>query len=569
MAKKKNAGCFLIEIKNNSNLLDIVESWKNNDSQSTFSPTGAFHSFEGTLHSLNGNEQAFSIQVGETIWEGKPSLIMIINDVTRIKLNYQELSKHKDQLLATVSHDLRTPLNGILGLVECLIEEINILWIKEKLLIVQISARLLLSMINDILDFSMINEGKLRLNKHFFNVKALVLETIKMIEIQAKLKELKITFDCQLQNEIIFSDANRLRQVLLNLIGNAIRFTEVGKISVRVREETHVKFIKESLSSKTLFSLPNEDETSQRNNSDLRLMEIFDVEKPRKILFEVEDTGIGIPKEKLKNLFKLFGKLEYQNKDINQCGIGLGLAISQSLVRKLNENTTGEKIRVKSDPGRGSRFFFCILSPDIAEIEGDIAIEHKKSQGGVIHKFSKSFKSMTNCKENSTKNSGNELNGSSRGSLNYESLSNFESTSLLRVLAVDDDPINLVVISNYLSKPSSKYLFKLKTAHNGLQALNLVRSKAEKFDLILMDCNMPVLDGYQASIKIRKLMNSGEVNRMPIIAVSANAANLDKELCFKCGMDSFLTKPLRRVDLIDEIEKQMREVLYSEKKYFK
>jgi signal transduction histidine kinase/CheY-like chemotaxis protein len=478
--------------------------------------------------------------------------MLIINDISTIKNYYKELGDHKDHLLATVSHELRTPLNGILGMLDLSIEETKEQQTKERLEITQISAKLLLNMINDILDFSLISKGKLSLNIDKTDVTVLVAETIRILELQANMKGLKIVFEHSVRNRFVKTDHNRLRQVLLNLIGNAIKFTEKGVITVRIKESNEAIIDRD-------FSVMFEDSGGFDSNmyaafgkveSDCELLNIYEGESLSVFHFEVEDTGIGIDRENFQSLFMLFGRLDNPHKNLNRNGVGLGLAISQSLVKRLSAKTgKTEEIKVQSQVGVGSRFFFRLglLCRDPED----------QSNDGLHYSSIKGIEPQSNCLSNTVKLIKRTPPEFTKG------LSNPAKMESINVLAVDDDQINLIVITSYLIKSDheKEIKYNLTTASNGANAIEIVNEKLKKgifFDVVLMDCNMPIMDGYEASRILRDMIFKGIIPDIPIIAITANVGNSDKRLCLDNGMDYFLAKPLKRADLLNEIKNSLR-----------
>jgi two-component system, sensor histidine kinase len=365
------------------------------------------------------------------------------------------------------------------------------------------SANLLLFMINDILDFSQIKNGKLRLNLTDFRAYDVVKEVSKLIKFQAKRKGLE--FILKKSNNyhkdiIINSDPNRVKQILLNLLGNALKFTTKGQIiiSIEVLEEV-VK------SEKNLITITQE-------------------EKPRKIKISIQDTGCGIKKEDIPRLFNLFGRLENpESIKINPNGIGLGLAISQNLVERLNPNQEHNKIYVRSHYGEGSCFWFFLNEKIISDT--DELLSERLTQ---LSEYQTKFFGMKpfNSTENNKKN----------------------------VLVVDDDQINLTVISTYLEKIKG---FSFKTAFNGQEAVKMVKEATRSnkpFDFIVMDCNMPVMNGFDATRKILKMINKGKVPPLKIIAATADTSKAEHDLCLKVGMKSVLVKPFTMNDLSKILE---------------
>jgi CheY-like chemotaxis protein len=388
-------------------------------------------------------------------------------------------------------------------------------------------------MINDILDFSQISNGKLRLNYINFPVGAVVKEVTKLIKFQAKKKGLKFEFVNKLftsdksTDMTICSDPNRLKQILLNLLGNALKFTSAGFLRITIER------ISEGI-----------------------------------VHFQVDDSGCGIKKEDIGKLFRLFGKLETdESMNVNQTGVGLGLAISQSLVRLLNRNMPDSEIKVHSELGKGSSFFFRLISKEKERM-------HTRNQAR-LRQESKIYDDKARLfseedlieedEEYMIEKSG--INSASR-SLNF--VGSFlgklqENGSQVpvhrRILIVDDDQINILVATNYLQQYPN---FLFEVAYNGAEAVETVVKTARQkiyFDAILMDCNMPVLDGFEATKRILDLVQKEVIPYVPIIAATANASQNDYENCFKAGMIEYISKPFKRQELFNKLN------IVFEKKY--
>ena len=414
----------------------------------------------------------------------------------------QNLDEYKNRLLATVSHDLRTPLNGLLGILEVVTPQISEQEAKNSLIIAQRSGNLLLYMINDFLDFSQIIYKKIRLNLELVNIHEIIKETAELIEFQAKKKNL--AFLVNLNNVPIdfkiYIDGNRIKQILLNLLSNALKFTQQGFIKLSV------KMIKE------------------KPNSTLK--------------FSVKDSGIGIKESDKPKLFRLFSKLDQKDKEINKTGVGLGLTISQNLVKLLDGNNE-RGIGLKSEKGAGSKFWFFVSSKDDEEEDVFSRPESLKIKLPFIKPYTSSNSNLNSEKEILMKNTGTPVH------TRFLPLAYKEK----RILIVDDDLINILIAQKYLEFYGLNYL----TAHNGQEAFETVKTdiikKEYSITLILMDCNMPILDGFQASVKILKFLKDEGLPEMPIIAVTANVEVADREKCYQAGMKKLLTKPVKRKDL--------------------
>ena len=443
----------------------------------------------------------YEIKIIKVYWEDSICLLLVLNDNTnafRIS-ELRNLNTYKNQLLASVSHDLRTPLNGLNGMLELSIEKTENTIVRTYLELAKKSASFLGYLVHDILDFSLINFKKLRLNIEEVNVKQIITEMMSLIEFQATEKHIELFFDCECENIFpIFSDITRIKQILLNLLSNALKFTHKG-------------FVKVSLKSESLFD---------------------------RILYKisVQDTGIGIKQEDLGKLYHLFGRLEDQ-ENINRTGIGLGLTISKKISKLLCPEKS-EGLDVESIYGIGSTFSFYLGSLEkentinearfnLEKVGEEHYIFDKQIDEEVFSPFQYRF--IEECERLNTGISS--------------------SSTRRKILVADDDLMNLMIAEQYLK------IFNWKSirAINGKEAYELVEQdiKSEKNEicLVLMDCNMPVMDGFQASLKIQNFCKKMKREKMPILAVTANATAADVGLCKAAGIDYFLEKPMKRYEL--------------------
>ena len=365
------------------------------------------------------------------------------------------------------------------------------------------SSNLLLYMINDFLDVSQISNGSLRLNYEEFSLVNMIKDVSKLIKFQAKNKGLKFIFSNNIDPSDplgkIISDQNRLKQVILNLLGNALKFTQSGSIKITVSKAKGA----------------GDDE--------------------KKYLIEVEDTGNGIAPEDKSKLFQLFGKLD--NPDHirnNPTGVGLGLAISQNLVRIMNNHLPEEEIKVTSELGTGSCFYFNIISQGTIFGECSLEIASEKP-------FRESYLNISKYSDNI-------------GRILENSNESFRDIKIKKILVVDDDQINIMVMNAYLNAFSCKF----DCVFNGKQAIEKIESQAKSqffYDIIIMDCNMPVMDGFQATRKIRKLVADGILPDITIIASTANTSPKDYESCFLAGMNDYISKHFSKDDLTSILAK--------------
>ena len=370
----------------------------------------------------------------------------------------------KSQFLATMSHEIRTPMNGVLGALDLLRR--SQLDVDQRRLVrtAASSGASLMSILNDVLDHSKIEAGKLSLQYQPMSLNAMSLSVIALFRANAEGKGLTLRLDLSPElDDWVIGDAQRLKQVLLNLVGNAIKFTERGGVTLKLSPQ--------------------------------RAPESW-----AGVLFEVSDTGIGMEAGALANLFQPFHQVD-GTRNRRRGGTGLGLAISQRIVEAM-----GSHIEVKTQPGRGSRFRFAL------SLELDRSSEHAPPSDSAM------------------------------GGLD-------SAVPLLgRVLVVEDNDVNRMIAREMLLS----FGLSVLEASDGLQALELL--ELQTVDLVLMDCQMPVMDGYAATQEIRKREARLGLPRLPVLALTANAFEEDAVRAREAGMDAHLAKPYTR-DQLQELLK--------------
>ncbi len=373
--------------------------------------------------------------------------------------------KAKQLFLSNMSHEIRTPMNSIIGFTNALLKTSINKEQKDFLTAIKLSGDALIVLINDILDLAKVDEGKMTFEKKTFNIRKAISAIKLLFEQKLEDKNLKfhIHYDPKLPSKIV-GDELRLRQIIINLIENAIKFTEKGKIEFRIQ-------------------LLSENKESIR------------------ILFSLKDTGIGIPKEKQKQIFDNFEQAS-ENTTRLYGGTGLGLAI----VKKLIE-LQGGKISLVSSPKKGSTFLFELdFIKEKGQIE-DITVEDNSTQ---------------------------------------DLLSNppkTDSTDKI-ILVVEDNALNRLLMKTLLIEYGCKYDF----AEDGEIALNMIKSK--KYDLILMDIQMPVMNGFEATSYIREKLKSN----VPILALTADVTDLDIRKSKEVGMNDYITKPIDEKILFNKMD---------------
>lgn len=368
-------------------------------------------------------------------------------------------NKAKSEFLANISHEIRTPINGIVGMVDMtLLTDLNDDQ-RDNLVTAKACANALINIVNDVLDFSKMEAGKMTLENITFNLKEIIEEIIRVHSPKAAEKNLELNYTLSSQiPQYIVGDPNRLRQVLNNLISNAIKFTIRGEVSLTIKS---MRVTKEEV----------------------------------ELVFSVSDTGIGIADEDRERLFHSFSQIE--NSYTRQYGgTGLGLVISKQLLEMM-----GGRIEVDSEYGKGSTFRFYVTFPI-----GNALVTNKK----VLPSITKVGKS-------------------------------------LRLLLVEDDKVNQKVVRKMLVERG----YSVQEANNGIEAIELFTK--DTYDAILMDIQMPKMNGIEAATKIRSLEQEGK--HTPIIALTAYSLPGDREKFLRLGMDEYVSKPIQMDVLFDAIER--------------
>ena len=555
--------------------------------------------------------RTFDVVLKKIKWDGCGAIAVILNDIT-----YQEnlialkvANINKDKIIATVSHELRTPLHGIIGLLEISQAKVQDTEVQHHLSLCKDNANLLQSLVNSILDLQQLSAGKLVLNFSKINMRKTLTNVIQLFKFQCDSKKIELDFTVSenVPNYIV-TDENRLKQILINLIGNAIKFTFKGGVNVEVSED----------------------------KEDKEFLQI-----------SVSDTGIGIKEADKVKLFKMYGKLE-DGESVNKNGVGLGLTISNSLAGLLSgKDPEKEGIELTSEYGVGSKFSFKIHK-DLKSIRG--VVERNDNQNKLptvidqrnmseahsamrlkknsfdqdlslirprYHQGQKAIAGDPNisCEVYEELESSPEMGAklasyvtinkretiqdfrkvdgpkvfTSRGILNEEEPHNKQSKILqLRssetfhesgffnskmeadrqkfimddasspskgyIMVVDDNPFNLLVAKSLIRELG----YFVKAATGGLEAIEIIKNSVKEGDnikVIFMDCQMPIMDGFETTRSLRRMMDNEEIPVIPILAWTANNGEEDVRRCYECGMAGHLMKPTTQAAISKAIPK--------------
>jgi len=380
-------------------------------------------------------------------------LVWLIRNLRMARSGADRARRLQAEFLANVSHEIRTPMNGVLGTAELMLDTVDDPVIREQVETIRESALGQLELLNQILDQSKIDSGVLLLEMTPFSLRGLMEQIERTFWPAARRKGIRLRLDIPEDlPEMVQGDGLRIRQVLTNLVHNAVKFTAEGGVDIAVRSEASPSGVK--------------------------------------ISFSVSDTGIGIPAAVQETIFEKFRQVDASTTR-RYGGTGLGLSISRQLVRLM-----GGDLTVESDPGQGSKFRFSV----------DLTLSRSAGK--------------------------RELPAGTATGATLEGLT---------VLVVEDNLVNQRVAQALLQRLGASVLL----AGNGVEAVAQCRER--EFDVVLMDCHMPEMDGFTATMEIRKL--DGAIRRVPIVALTAGVSGEERRKAMLSGMDGFLTKPVNRDEL--------------------
>lgn len=393
-----------------------------------------------------------------------------LNELERKNLELEKLDKLKDEFLSNTSHELKTPLNGIIGIADSMIDGATGKLEREpvkNLRMISDSGKRLSNLVNDILDFSKLKNHEIVIQQRAVDIRSLTDMVLVLSRHLLNGKNIQLINNIPDNAPAVKGDENRLQQILLNLIGNAVKFTESGKVEVTTKEKLDGK-----------------------------------------LTIIVSDTGIGIPSDKFETIFQSFEQVD-ASISREYGGTGLGLSITKNLIE-----LHGGKIWLESELGKGSKFFFTLPISD-----------EKPVANNVSNKVMQLVEDNEHYSEENATIASPDRN--------------------IKILVVDDEPVNVQVLENHLTLAN----YAVLKANNGEEALSILQK--EEVNLILLDIMMPKLSGYEVCKMVRKTKSSGD---LPIIMLTAKNLISDLVYGFECGANDFLAKPFQKEELLTRIK---------------
>lgn len=504
-------------------------------------------------------------------FKGKMTFLLNLENISLEEeiIHLKEMDKIKDDTLASITHDLRSPLSSMLKWIENAKDSNNIVDNHKNLDFASNNGNMLMSLINDILDYSMMRNGKFKLNYTKFHLENLLQESVNLMRIQADLKEIKLSFTNKCSSNIVItSDFTRLKQILFNLIGNALKFTRKnGEVMLSVS------------------SIPNE---------------------KNQIKFLVADNGIGIKPEIIPKLAQPYQTYDYSGK-YNKNGVGLGLHICKNIIGQLGPE---KKIQIESIFEQGSTFSFiifinCLLKPnknkfvtsdqlislknikleeeiisnnkdffiemnsiskELEKIKSEELIETKSSKKIPYSNEIPFFQSSKDFFENLKKDSVIEDEKKNNYEGDFETSELVKRKHILNILVADDDAFNQMIMKTIFSKfklENDQIILNLEQAFNGEEAVQIFQKKNsphspydERIHIIFMDCLMPIKNGFVAAQEIKTLILKESYINCKVIGCTSLQ---EQEKCIFCGMDEILIKPVENSKIFEILRQILTE----------
>jgi len=456
------------------------------------------------------------VSLRQITWDGKQVQALIFRDISHQEamIALQIANQNQEKALAIVAHELRNPINGLLGVTKMMENQFsNENQILKPLSLIKVNISIILNLLNSMLDMEQLKQNTLNLNISKVKISELFENIRSLYEYQLSSKNLKFFTKIESPKaKYIYTDKNRLNQILINLVANALKFTFKGSITVSVQE---------------------------------------DPEDSEKLLFKVTDTGIGIKDEDCNHLFQMFGKLQ-SSAMINPEGVGLGLVISNSLVKALNNNNAEDHIKVESKYGEGSTFYFSITNHQkdsiITESEislSDLTIFKQPVRGLHINQnHLLSIATRVSSAHYSDLKVDKPLLEDEIKYLNYmEETNNFALPNSKIALIVDDNIFNFIAAKELL-EPHGFVCYYVEDGKYVLPKIEELLEESLHVDFIFMDCEMPIMNGYQATSLIREKINNEELYEMTIVGLTGNTGENAEKECIEAGMDMVITKPI-------------------------